>query len=130
MLSRYGAALGTCFQLVDDLLDFTAREHELGKPVLSDLKEGKLTLPLLLALPRLDETRRGWIAAVLADGTFSRVEPERIVELVEAEGTLDETRELAQDYADEARRQLAFFPPSEARDALEFAPDFVLHRRH
>jgi octaprenyl-diphosphate synthase len=130
ILSRYGGALGTCFQLIDDLLDFTARERELGKPVLSDLKEGKLTLPLLLALPRIDKTRRGWIAAVLEDGTFSRVEPERILELVEAEGTLDETRELAQGYADEAQKQLAFFPPSEARDALEFAPDFVLNRRH
>ena len=129
-LSRYGGALGTCFQLVDDLLDFTARERELGKPVLSDLKEGRLTLPLLLALPRLDQTRRGWIASMLEDGAFSRVEPERIVELIEAEGTLDETRELAQSYADEAQKQLAFFPPGEARDALEFAPDFVLHRRH
>jgi len=45
VLHRYGRALGICFQLVDDLLDFTARESELGKPVLSDLKEGKLTLP-------------------------------------------------------------------------------------
>lgn len=129
-LAAYGRALGTCFQLVDDLLDFTARERELGKPVLSDLKEGKLTLPLLLALPRIDAQRRGWIAQVLEDGAFARVEPERIVEIVVGEGTLDETRELAQDYAQEAQQQLAFFPPSEARDALEFAPDFVLNRRH
>ncbi|MDH3404752.1 MAG: polyprenyl synthetase family protein [Acidobacteriota bacterium] len=129
-LAAYGRALGTCFQLVDDLLDFTARERELGKPVLSDLKEGKLTLPLLLALPRIDDARRGWIASVLEDGAFSRVEPDRILELVAAEGTLEETRELARGYADEAQRQLAFFPPSEARDALELAPDFVLHRRH
>ena len=53
VLSRYGRSLGICFQLVDDLLDFTARESELGKPVLSDLKEGKLTLPLILLLPRV-----------------------------------------------------------------------------
>ncbi len=130
VLAAYGRALGTCFQLVDDLLDFTARERELGKPVLSDLKEGKLTLPLLLALPRLDATRRGWIESVLEDGAFSRVQPGRILELVEAEGTLEETRELAQGYAKRAQEQLAFFPPSEARDALELAPDFVLHRRN
>jgi octaprenyl-diphosphate synthase len=130
VLSDYGRALGICFQLVDDLLDFTARERELGKPVLSDLKEGKLTLPLLLALPRLDDTRRGWITAVLEDGGFGRVEPERIVEVVESEGTLEETRELARGYAARAQKVLAFFPPSEARDALEFAPDFVLNRRH
>ena len=53
LLAEYGRALGLCFQLVDDLLDFTADERELGKPVLSDLREGKLTLPVLLALPRL-----------------------------------------------------------------------------
>ena len=53
VLARYGRALGICFQLVDDLLDFTARESELGKPVLSDLKEGKLTLPLIMLLPRV-----------------------------------------------------------------------------
>lgn len=130
VLSDYGRALGICFQLVDDLLDFTARERELGKPVLSDLKEGKLTLPILLALPRIDRARHGQVAAVLEDGAFDRVAPEEILELVAAEGTLDETRELARGYADEAQRLLAFFPPSEARDALEFAPDFVLDRRH
>jgi len=130
VLSAYGRSLGICFQLVDDLLDFTARETELGKPVLSDLKEGKLTLPLLLALPRIDDVRRGWIAAVLEDRAFARVEPERILELVHAEGTLDETRELAQSHAERAQKELAFFAPSEARDALQLAPDFVLHRRH
>jgi octaprenyl-diphosphate synthase len=130
VLSDYGSALGTCFQLVDDMLDFTARERELGKPVLSDLKEGKLTLPILLALPRMDAASRGLVATVLADGSFERVAADEILELVAAEGTLDETRELARGYADEAQRLLAFFPPSEARDALEFAPDFVLDRRH
>ncbi len=130
VLAAYGRALGTCFQLVDDLLDFTARERELGKPVLSDLKEGKLTLPLLLALPRLDATRRGWIESVLEDGAFSRVEAGSILELVEAEGTLEETLELAQGYARSAQEQLAFFPASDARDALELAPDFVLNRRN
>ena len=129
-LNQYGRSLGICFQLVDDLLDFTARERELGKPVLSDLKEGKLTLPIILALPRLDAVRRGWIGAVMEDGAFKRVEPEQILEVVEAEGTLEETRELARGYADEAQQTLAFFAPSEARDALEFAPDFVLERRH
>ena len=129
-LDDYGRALGICFQLVDDLLDFTARERELGKPVLSDLKEGKLTLPIILALPRIDDLRRGWVGAVLEDRSFTRVEPEQILEVVESEGTLEETRELARSYAAKAQKVLAFFPPSEARDALEFAPDFVLDRRH
>ncbi len=129
VLADYGKALGICFQLVDDLLDFTAREGELGKPVLSDLREGKLTLPLLLALPRLDAARRQAIAKVLEDGAFSRVDSAEVLDIVSSEGTLEETRELAERYAVEARRQLAFLPPGEAREALELAPDFVLNRR-
>jgi len=129
VLSRYGRALGVCFQLVDDLLDFTARESELGKPVLSDLKEGKLTLPLILLLPRVEALHRRRIEWVLEDRGFDRVSPQEILDLVRAEGTIEEVAALAEQYAAEAKRELEFFPPGDAREALEFAPDFVLHRR-
>ena len=129
VLARYGRALGTCFQLVDDLLDFTARETELGKPVLSDLKEGKLTLPLLLLLPRVQPAERRLIEMVLEDRSFDRVSPEEILALVRAEGTVEEVETMAEEHAAQAKQELQFFPPSDARDALEFAPDFVLHRR-
>ncbi len=129
VLARYGRALGVCFQLVDDLLDFTARESELGKPVLSDLKEGKLTLPLLLMLPRLAPAERGLLETVLEDRSFARVDAQEILDLVRRHGTLEETAAMAESYAQEARGALAFFPESDARDALQFAPDFVLHRR-
>jgi octaprenyl-diphosphate synthase len=129
VLFRYGRALGTCFQLVDDLLDFTARESELGKPVLSDLKEGKLTLPLLLLLPRVAPAERRLVEAVLADRSFARVSPQEVLALVRREGTLEEVEGLAAEYAAQAKQELQFFPPGDARDALEFAPDFVLHRR-
>lgn len=128
-LQQYGKALGICFQLVDDQLDFTASQGELGKPVLSDLREGKLTLPLILTLPRIDESQRQMIGTVLEDGDFERVDPEQILELVTSEGTLEETAEMAEQFAAEAREQLAIFPPSTAREAMEFAPDFVLQRR-
>jgi octaprenyl-diphosphate synthase len=114
---------------VDDLLDFTARESELGKPVLSDLKEGKLTLPLILLLPRIRPEERKLIETVLEDRSFSRVAPQEILDLVTAEGTLEEVREMAEGWASRARQELAFFPAGDARDALEVAPDFVLHRR-
>ncbi len=128
-LFAFGSKLGLCFQLVDDLLDFTGLQSEVGKPVLSDLKEGRLTLPILLLLPRLDPIRRSWIEAVLEDRAFRRVAPEQIVELVTAEGTIEEVEILAEETAIEAREALAFLPLSEAREALEFAPEFVLHRR-
>ena len=129
VLSRFGRSLGICFQLVDDLLDFTARESELGKPVLSDLKEGKLTLPLILLLPRVSAKQRAQVEWVLEDRGFGRVSPQEILDLVRSEGTLEEVTAMAEEYAASAKRELEFFPPSDAREALEFAPDFVLHRR-
>jgi octaprenyl-diphosphate synthase len=128
-LARFGENLGICFQLVDDLLDFTGEEDELGKPVLSDLKEGKLTLPLILLLPRVGPAGRRSIEAVLEDGEFARAAPEEILELVRSEGTVEEARAIAEGYAGRAKAVLAALPPGLAREALELAPDFVLNRR-
>lgn len=128
-LERYGRALGTCFQLADDLLDFTASSSTVGKPVLSDLKEGKLTLPLLLLLPRVGASDRAKIERVLSERAFATVAPEEILQIVEREGTLAEVAAEAERLAAAAREALAVFPDSPARRALEFAPDFVLHRR-
>jgi octaprenyl-diphosphate synthase len=128
-LHGYGRKLGTCFQLVDDLLDFTATVDEVGKPVLSDLREGKLTLPLLLLLSRVGPAQRELIATVLADRGFDRVPPERILELVRAEGTLEEVEALARTEAAEAQQFLELFPAVPARAALEYAPDYILRRR-
>ena len=128
-LDRFGRELGTCFQLVDDLLDYTARESELGKPVLSDLKEGKLTLPLLLAMPRLAPAERSAVESVLEDRAFVRASPEEILELVRREGTIAEVTELAERHGALAREALAPLPDGEARRALELAPEFVLRRR-
>ena len=128
-LATFGQALGICFQLVDDLLDVTGTEDELGKPVLSDLREGKLTLPLLLALPRLSPGERSRIEMVLADREFGRVPREEILDLVEREGTVAEVVETARLWASRAVGALSAFPDSDARRALEAAPEFVL-RRH
>jgi len=127
-LYAYGRDLGICFQLVDDLLDFTASQDDLGKPVLSDLTGGKLTLPLILALPRLAADKRRWIEWALEDRAFERVSAEQILELVKREGTLEEVRQMAERYATQAVEALAVFPHSPAREALDVAPDFVLNR--
>jgi octaprenyl-diphosphate synthase len=100
-----------------------------GKPVLSDLREGKLTLPLILVLNRSGERERELVRTVLEDGTFDRVSAEQILELVHSAGTLDEVSELARRRADEAQRELEIFPAEPARLALEYAPEFVLRRR-
>jgi len=98
--------------------------------VLSDLKEGKLTLPLILLLPRVSAGERRLVQQVLEDRAFERVAPEQVLDVVRREGTVDEVEEMAHDFAEEARDALAPFAPSDARDALELAPDFVLNRRH
>jgi len=128
-LADYGRSLGLAFQIADDLLDFTASREELGKPVLSDLREGKLTLPILLALPKLSPFERAKVEHVLADRDFRRVASDEILELVRREGTLEEARSHAERWAERARAALAALPEGDARPALAAAIDFVVDRR-
>ena len=127
-LYNYGFNLGVCFQVIDDLLDFTSSTEVLGKPALSDLKEGKLTLPLILALPRATESERATIARIAVSKTFDEADSADMLDLVSKYDTLEETRAIAREYADRARLALALFPDSPAREALELALDFVLDR--
>ena len=127
-LFNYGNNLGVCFQLIDDLLDFTSSTEVLGKPALSDLKEGKLTLPLLLAAPRATASEREKIARIASTKSFDGVDPAEIVDVVTRYDALDETRAIARDYASRARVALEPFADSPAKEALDLALDFVLER--
>ena len=102
-LAEYGRYAGLAFQLVDDLLDFTASAKQLGKPVLSDLKEGKVTLPLIYAMENGHRDARELVAQVLEEKEFDSVRPETLVALVHESGALDRARELAHDYARRAK---------------------------
>lgn len=124
----YGYKLGIAFQLVDDLLDFTSNEAMLGKPVLADLKDGKVTLPVILALPRANDAERRKIESVLRTGTFDEAPAEEIQRIVAHYDAIEETRAIARRFADGCKECLAEFTPSPAREALEFAADFVLER--
>ena len=102
-LADYGHFAGLAFQLVDDLLDFTASPLQLGKPVLSDLKEGKVTLPLIYALQSDGAAGVGMVRTVLEEKGFHSVRPEQISALVRDSGALDRTRVLANEYASRAK---------------------------
>src|SRR5215831_2878785 len=102
-LADYGRYAGLAFQLVDDLLDFTASTEQLGKPVLSDLKEGKVTLPLIYAMENGHREARELVARVLEEKEFDSVRPEKLVALVQESGALDRARNLANLYASRAK---------------------------
>jgi len=129
-LTSYGAHLGMCFQMVDDMLDFTAEEKTLGKPVANDLREGKVTLPMIFLLRRASVTEAEKVRAVLEDRGFRRVPREEIVRLARDHRALEEAGSLAERYAESARQALGAFEPSPYRDALEALPGFILARDH
>ncbi|MDH3283300.1 MAG: polyprenyl synthetase family protein [Acidobacteriota bacterium] len=127
-LAAYGMALGTAFQLVDDLLDLTSDEATIGKPVCSDLREGRLTLPLIELMHRGTPEERAGVARVLDDGAFDRFSFERLLRALNEHGCLARTRRLAEEHAEKARRLVRRFPPGPYRELLLELPDTVLSR--
>jgi octaprenyl-diphosphate synthase len=114
--ASYGRSLGTAFQLVDDLLDYEGDPQALGKNVGDDLREGKPTLPLLIAMERATAAERALIRHAIEHGEVQGLP--QIVEVVRRTGALDATRTVAQQEADEARSCLRVLPSSSAREAL------------
>jgi octaprenyl-diphosphate synthase len=127
-LGLYGINLGLAFQLIDDVLDFTSSEEVLGKPIGSDLREGKLTLPLIYLLQRCTPEEAHKVSLVLEEDGFHSVQFAEILDLIDHYGTLLAAREKAQDFSDKARSFLEGFPNSPFKDALRSLPDFILER--
>ncbi len=114
--ASYGRSLGTAFQLVDDLLDYEGNSDELGKNVGDDLREGKPTLPLLVAMERATEPELALIRHAIEHGELEKL-PE-ILAIVKRTGALDATRASARAESEQAQAALSALPPSAARDAL------------
>jgi octaprenyl-diphosphate synthase len=114
--ASYGRSLGTAFQLVDDLLDYEGKVEELGKNIGDDLREGKATLPLLLAMERATPPERQLLRQAIEQGEVPRL-PE-ILAIVRRTGALEGTREAARRESELARAALAALPESRARNAL------------
>src|SRR5271169_2504564 len=146
-LADYGRNAGLAFQLVDDLLDFTASPEKLGKPVLSDLKEGKVTLPLIFALeaqasaphvanpdgdgqPHANSEGRRLVEKVLEERDFRSVRAEQIAKLVRETGALERATKLAKEYVCRSKASLEVLPDTEYRRALLAVPDFILEREN
>jgi octaprenyl-diphosphate synthase len=126
-LGDYGMNLGMAFQVADDLLDFTADEKILGKPVLSDLKEGHVTLPIIYALeaePRALPT----VQAVLDRGAIDDVSRKEILDLVRRTRALERSRIVAEEYARDAQTALEALPDSSYKDTLSALAYYVIDR--
>ncbi len=125
---RYGNHLGIAFQLVDDALDYSGRQAQMGKSVGDDFREAKVTLPVVLAYARAgSEARRFW-QRTIADGVQSEGDLKRAIALVEESGAIGETRERAQRYADEACEALSVLPEGEVRRELIALAEFCVGR--
>jgi len=127
-LREFGFNLGIAFQVVDDLLDYTADETALGKPVGGDLREGKVTLPIIYLLQRGGADADRLIRTVVTDRAVSKEQWRDILRLLRDHGTPDMAYAKALEYATRAKSALDIFPPSREKEALVALADYVLSR--
>jgi len=123
----YGQALGTAFQVIDDALDYDGNAAEMGKNLGDDLREGKVTLPLIVAMKRAEPADRDLIAHAIEEGGVEQMT--RILEIVQRSGALEVTRERAGQEAERAIAALARLPDNPHRQALIDLAAQLLHRR-
>lgn len=129
-VADYAWNLGMAFQLVDDILDFTARESVLGKPVGNDLREGKVTLPLIYALAEANPAERELVATVLRDRSYQRVPLKRILEMMRRYDAIERARQRAHAFTDKAREVINSFPESQFQRALFTVTSLITERDH
>jgi octaprenyl-diphosphate synthase len=128
LVSTFGYHLGLAFQMADDTLDFIAPEADLGKPVNNDLKEGKITLPVIMALPRATAAEVASIDAYLQDPDATDADFQVIIDILNKYDTLQSTMAKARAQVEAAKTQLADFPPSTALETLLTLADYVTTR--
>ncbi len=127
-LSDYGRNLGLAFQIVDDVLDLTASEEVLGKPVASDLREGKVTMAVIHALERCTRAERKLIETVLDERAFISVQHTQVLEMLNRYNSIRYAHDQAAKHAEAARKAICSFPDTEIKRALLAIPEFVVER--
>lgn len=127
-LRAYGDALGIAFQIVDDLLDYGGASQSLGKNTGDDFRERKLTLPVIMAVAKADATERAFWSRVIEDGDQKDGDLDRAMGLMQAHGTLAQTRQTALHWAQTAKDAMRELPASELRDLLVDLADYVVQR--
>jgi octaprenyl-diphosphate synthase len=129
-LDKYGKYLGIAFQLVDDVLDYGSKQDVMGKGVGDDFRDGKVTLPVILAYARGSDEERGfWRAAMLGE-RISDKDLDHAISLLRSSDALSETVERARHYGRRALDALAPFPAGKAKSALVEAVEFAISRAY
>jgi octaprenyl-diphosphate synthase len=129
-LGEYAWNLGIAFQLIDDVLDFTSREKILGKPVGNDLREGKVTLPLIYALESAEPEERKLIETILADGNYDQVPFGKVLQLLNRNHAIEKAQDRAREFTEKARQIINEFPSSAYQRALFDVTDLITDRDH
>lgn len=129
-LGDYGRHLGLAFQIVDDALDLTASEEVLGKPVASDLREGKVTMAVIHALERCTPAERKLVEAVLEERALVSVQHGEILNMLSRYGSIQYAYDEAAHHAEAARKAICSFPDSEIKRCLLSIPEFVIARNN
>ncbi len=127
-LREYGFNLGITFQLVDDMLDFTGDARALGKPIGADLREGKMTLPLIHLLSQDEEVGEAIVRDIIVSRSTTEDQWGELMQILREHRSIDYAQHRAVEYAERAKKPLSVFPPSSERDALLALPDYVLSR--
>ena len=128
-LRRFGRSLGMAFQITDDLLDYTGSEDVTGKPSGLDLRERKITLPLIAAIPSMDPEERTVAEDLMATAIPTDAQIHDVIAIVEKRGGIDAARTRAGHFSRKAESELDRLPPSRARDALRDGISYVVERR-
>ncbi len=125
---RYGLNIGLAFQLIDDLLDYTADEKKLGKPVCNDLREGKITYPLLSVLDQMDKEELEFVKSVIRDINPDKKHINKVKDMVQEKGGFEKTLSKARELVDKAIKELDNFPDNEYLKQLENLAKYIVER--
>ena len=128
-LSEYGYNLGLAFQMADDLLDYTSDTKALGKEIGADLKEGKLTLPVIYSLKEADMKDRNMMGNIIKNEDFSVNDFKILVELLKKYKGISYTQKMAAEHIEKAKEALSIFEPSETKEILLKVADYALNRK-
>jgi octaprenyl-diphosphate synthase len=128
-LAQFGFNLGMAFQIADDLFDYTLETPQLGKQVGADLREGKMTLPLIHALRQVRADEREWMVGVAQNPQFSPEDFRRLVDMLRSCGAVRYAERAAENYISAAKKEVSVFPSSQTLETLIDIADYALHRR-